>query len=113
MLAQCSSSSIYIGDTNWKMTKNLIGLIVVFLDLCIVFVFWCAMLGLKSLQRTAETEINQGSVQPLDYTVVVTQEPHVESLDDLPAVYYAWAENICSSELTEYTDPNTKEIDEN
>lgn len=72
MLAQCSSSSITIGDTDWKMTKSLIGLIVVFLDLIIVFIFWCAMLGLKSLQQTTETEINQGSVQPNDYTVVVT-----------------------------------------
>ena len=49
MLAQCSSSSITIGDTELKMTKNLIGLIVVFLDLIIVFIFWCSMLGLKSL----------------------------------------------------------------
>ena len=113
MLAQCSSSSITIGDTDWKMTKSLIGLIVVFLDLIIVFIFWCAMLGLKSLQQTTETEINQGSVQPNDYTVVVTQEPHVESLEDLPAVYYAWAENICSSEIAVYDNPITGDIDVN
>ena len=80
------------------MTKNLIGLVVVFLDLAIVFIFWCSMLGLKQLQNTAEREINAGSVQPLDYTVVVTQEPHVESLEDLPGVYYAWVENINSQE---------------
>jgi len=49
MLAQCSSSSITLGETDIKVTKNLIGLIVVFLDLIIVFIFWCAMLGLKKL----------------------------------------------------------------
>ena len=80
------------------MTKNLIGLVVVFLDLAIVFIFWCSMLGLKQLQITGEREINAGSVQPIDYTVVVTQEPHVESLEDLPGVYYAWVENINSQE---------------
>lgn len=62
MLAQCSSSSITLGSADIKVTKNLIGLIVVFLDLIIVFIFWCSMLGLKKLQETAETEINLGSV---------------------------------------------------
>lgn len=48
-----------------------------------------------------------------DYAVVVTQEPHTESLEDLPAVYYAWAENICSKESQDepLTDPNTFDID--
>ena len=49
LVAQCSSSSITIGSTNWVLTKNLIGLIAVFLDLIGVFIFWCSMLGLKQL----------------------------------------------------------------
>lgn len=71
------------------------------------------MLGLKSLQRATESEVKSGNVTPLDYTVVVTQEPHVESLEDLPAVYYAWAENINSSEDIEYKIPNSEDIDQN
>lgn len=44
---------------------------------------------------------------------MVSQDPHTESLEDLPAVYYAWVENINSQESTELTNPNTGEIDEN
>ena len=39
--------------------------------------------------------------------------PHVESLEDLPAVYYAWVENVCAQEPEELTNPDTGEIDEN
>ena len=113
LLAQCSSSSITIGDTDWKLTKGFIGLVAVFADLLIVFIFWCSMLGLGQLQTTAETEINAGSVQPKDYTVVVTQEPHVESLEDLPGVYYAWVENINSQESLELVNADNGEIDQN
>ena len=38
--------------------------------------------------------------------------PHVESLEDLPAIYYAWVENVCSQETEELTNPDTGEIDE-
>ena len=39
--------------------------------------------------------------------------PHVESLEDLPSVYYAWVENVCAQEPEELTNPDTGEIDEN
>ena len=76
----------------------------VFFDLIITFVFWCSMLGLKRLQQVQENEINGDTVAASDYSVVVTQEPHTESLEDLPAVYYAWAENICSKEPQTFYD---------
>ena len=44
---------------------------------------------------------------------MVTQPPHIESLDDLPGVFYAWAENINSREADELVDPKTQEIDGN
>ena len=37
----------------------------------------------------------------------------MESLEDLPAIYYAWVENVCSQELEELTNPDTGDIDEN
>jgi hypothetical protein len=52
-------------------------------------------------------------VNPTDYTVVISQDPHNETLDDLPPVYYAWAENINSQEPEELKNPRTNEIDEN
>lgn len=45
--------------------------------------------------------------------MVITQHPHLESLEDLPGVYYAWVENICSQESIEWTNPLTDQIDEN
>lgn len=44
--------------------------------------------------------------------MVVTQEPHTESLEDLPAVYYAWVENICSNEQLELKNSNSLQVDE-
>ena len=107
MIAKCSSSSILFGESEVKVTKNLIGLVVVGFDLLITFTFWCSMLALKELQNTTEREIHAGTVLPVDYTVVVTQRPHTESLLDLPGVYYAWAENINSQEPEELVDFNS------
>jgi len=50
MIAPCSSSSIKWGANEIKVTKNLIGLLVVLFDIAIVFTFWCSMIALKSLQ---------------------------------------------------------------
>ena len=44
--------------------------------------------------------------------MVITQEPHIESLEDLPGIYYAWIENICSNEQLEKSNPNTGQVDE-
>ena len=54
------------------MTKNVVGIVVVVFDLFITFVFWCSMMALNKLQDTTEKEINAGTVNPDDYSVVVT-----------------------------------------
>lgn len=71
------------------------------------------MLSLKKLQKKGQQEILGDTVTAQDFTVVVSQRPHVEKLEDLPGVYYAWAENICSQEVDEAVMPETNEIDEN
>lgn len=43
---------------------------------------------------------------------MIPQEPHMETLEDLPGVYYAWIENICAMEPEIWTDPHTGEVDE-
>ena len=72
MIIKCSSGSISFGENEEPVTKNTIGLVVVFFDLLIVFSFWCSMLSLKKLQDTTENEINSGSVNPSDFTVVMS-----------------------------------------
>ena len=53
MIASCSDSSInYFNDL--KVTKNLIGLVVVFFDLIITFFFWCSLMALKKFQDVTE-----------------------------------------------------------
>lgn len=96
IVAKCSSSSILFGENEIKVTKNVIAMVVVIFDLVITFYFWCSMLALHKIQLATEREINAGTVTPSDFTVVVTAEPHTEKLEDLPAVFYAWAENINS-----------------
>mmetsp|Transcript_4000 Transcript_4000/g.5299 ORF Transcript_4000/g.5299 Transcript_4000/m.5299 type:complete len:105 (+) Transcript_4000:637-951(+) len=102
-----------MGGEDVKVSKTLIGVIVVFFDLIITFIFWCSLLGLKKMQDAQEREINGDTVVASDYSVVVTQEPYTESLEDLPAVYYAWAENICSKEQIDMLDPVSGISDEN
>ena len=72
MLAQCSASSISIGGSDVKVTKNVIGLVVVFFDLLITFLFWCMMLGLKEIQTTVKAEIFSDTCYPQDFTVVIS-----------------------------------------
>ena len=64
MVAKCSSGTINFGEREVKVTKNLIGIVVVFFDLIAVFSFWCSMLALRKLQDTTENEINAGIVNP-------------------------------------------------
>ena len=98
MVAQCSSSSIRFGANEVKVTKNLIGLLVVSFDLSVIFIFWCSMLALTKMQEVTENEINAERVTPVDYTVVISQDAHSESVEDLPGVYFAWAEHILQTE---------------
>ena len=112
LVASCSNAEIaYISDV--KVTKNLIGILVVFFDLIITFWYWCSILALKKFQEVTEAEVNGDIVLPQDYTVQIYQESHTESLKELPGVYYAWVENILQKESKELLDTNTGEVDEN
>lgn len=62
MVAYCASSSIKFGDSEMKVTKSLIGFVVVIFDLLITFSFWCSMLAFKKLQLKVEGEIDGDTV---------------------------------------------------
>jgi len=47
-----------------------------------------------------------------DFSIMISQEAHMETLEDLPGVYYAWIENINTKEPDELIDHHTGEIDE-
>lgn len=112
-MADCESTSIKFGGNEVKVTKSLVGIVVVFFDLAITFFFWCSMIALNQLQDATENEVNQGVVQSQDYTVMITQRSHLEKTEDLPGIYYAWCENINAHEAEQYQCPNYEEVDEN
>ena len=46
-MADCESTSIKFGGNEVKVTKSLVGIVVVFFDLAITFFFWCSMIALN------------------------------------------------------------------
>ena len=106
MVAYCASKSVKWGENEIDVTKNLIGIVVVVFDLLITFGFWCSMLAFKKLQDKIELEIDGDGIQPMDFSVVIYQDEHKESLQDLPGVYYAWIEHINSVEPLDEDNPD-------
>ena len=113
MVASCSDAGIEYGVNGVYVTKNLIGLIVVFFDLLITFFFWCSLLAMKKFQDVTEAEVNGDVVLPQDYTVQIYVNSHSENFKDMPGVYYAWVENILEKEGNEMLNANTGKVDEN
>ena len=48
----------------------------------------------------------------MDFSIVIFQDEHKESLQDLPGVYYAWIEHINSMESEVKMNKDTGEFDE-
>ena len=46
------------------------------------------------IQEKIKKEVQSGLVTASDFTVMVTQDPHDDPIEDLQGVYWAWAENI-------------------
>ena len=106
-MAYCASKSVKWGENEIDVTKNLIGIVVVVFDLLITFGFWCSMLAFKKLQDKIEEEIDGDGIQPMDFSVVIYQDDHKETLQDLPGVYFAWIEHINSMESEVKVIPDT------
>ena len=70
------------------------------------------MLALKRLQNKIIDEIDGDTVSAEDFSIMISQDAHMETLEDLPGVYYAWIENINTKEPDELINHHTGEIDE-
>ena len=62
MVASCSDTSITYFSDDILVTKNRIGILVVFFDLLVTFWFWCSILALKKFQETTRAEIDANEV---------------------------------------------------
>ena len=113
IIASCKSENIMIRGQQVTVSKGAVALFVVLTDLVICLILWFSLLMLGPFQTTTRDEINKNIVNPIDYTVVVTQNPHKDHNDDLPGILWEWAENINQKEMEEYLDKelDTEEID--
>ena len=121
IIAKCKSDEIKIRGRKIVVSKEAIAILTVLMDLLITFILWISILMLDPLQVNTENEVNKEIINPMDFTVVVTQDPHSDPIDDLEGIYWAWAENINQREMIELTygkidkidGSKTSEIDEN
>jgi hypothetical protein len=74
--------------------KEVIAITVVVIDLLIGLYFWISILIVRPIEVIVTREIQEGNMDPSDFTVQVKQVPYRDNLLALPGIYYAWAENI-------------------
>ena len=112
--ATCSSSNIEFGAGKSLVSKQTIGIVAVTFDLIVTFGFYFALLALKRVQQVQDRDVERALVTASDFSVQVEVDAHLEDVEDLPGVFYDWAENINAKEPDQKCeDPNTKEIDKN
>lgn len=58
-------------------------------------------------------EIDKGSLEASDFTVVLSQRPYLDQYDALAGIYWSWAENILEEEPYDFKDPVTNIYDDN
>lgn len=78
MIAQCRSTEVRVGGQLIRLSKEVLAIFVVVVDLFITYTVWIWILMLAPLQKTIENEINKDVVNPMDFTVVVKQGPHLD-----------------------------------
>ena len=100
VIADCKSDimSVQFGGESHLLSKGAIALYTVVIDLIVSLLLWFAVLMAGPIQNKIKQEIFKDQVIASDFTVMVTQVPHQDSLEDLPGIYWAWAENINQKE---------------
>ena len=76
------------------MDKGNVATIIVLLDLIISFAVWFALIALKPFMKATASDVNGETIKAKDFTVVVEAAPHKEEIEDLKAVYWAWAKQV-------------------
>ena len=56
------------------------------------------------MEKQSSELIETGALTASDFTVMIKQMPYKDHLLQLPAIYWAWAENILEKESDQYFD---------
>jgi len=81
------------------------------LDLVLIYLIWFALIMVKPMEKQSSELIETGALTASDFTVMIKQMPYKDHLLQLPAVYWAWAENILEKESDQYFDQATGQQD--
>ena len=58
----------------------------------------------KPMEQQSSAAIETDALTASDFTVMIKQMPYKDHLLQLPAIYWAWAENILEKESDQYFD---------
>ena len=105
MTASCIDDEVSMPSLGLTMTKENVSIIVVLFDLLISFYLWFALLFLRPLAKATEIDIVGDTLSADDFTVIVDQIPHKDKVEDLKAIYWAWAEQILERDEFSYKIP--------
>ena len=111
MTADCVSESVTIWGVEYEMNKGNVATIVVLIDLIISYSVWFALISLKPFQKATARDVNGETIKAKDFTVVIEAPPHLDNIEDLKAIYWAWAKQVLQKEKSKYWDMSSKDVD--
>ena len=94
------------------MGKDEIARYAAFLDIIVSFFLWFALISAKLFLKATSLDVTVNTIKAQDFTVVLEVPPHLDEVEDLKAVYWAWARKILRKERIEYWDTSHHDKDE-
>ena len=94
------------------MGKDEIARYAAFLDIIVSLFLWFALISAKLFLRTTSLDVRVNTIKAEDFTVVLEVPPHLDEVDDLKAIYWAWARRVLRKERLEYWDTSHPDKDE-
>ena len=114
----CRSDSVSVFGERYQLGKDEIARYATVFDIGVSFFLWFALISAKMFLKATSLDINVNTIKAQDFSVVLEVPHHTDKVDDLKAIYWAWARKILRRERIEYWDtshhdPEQWEIDPN
>lgn len=92
LTAECVVDTIELfGNPSLTVSTASAANAIICIDLLVAFVMWILLVILKPIMQVTEQEIDDNTIMPPDFTVILTCHKTNTSLDALPALYWSWA----------------------
>ena len=94
MTASCISDEVRMDlhPSIASISKENVSILIVVFDIFASFSLWFGLLYIRPFSRAIAHDIDGSHLEAEDFTVTILQIPHKDKIDDLKAVYWAWAE---------------------